>query len=177
MLLADKIAIVYGGGPAAAALAQQGAAVHVVVRASLDQALAGVATTTVLDVFDEEAVAAHVRTVVDRAGGVDVAVCLVERGDVLGLRLLDMTVADFTRPLFVGVTSTFVTARAVARQMVRQRSGLIVASHGPGGSGVASAATDALLRDLAGELAPYGVRVRAASADEIESSAVALTTR
>lgn len=175
MLLADKVAIVYGGGPVAAALARHGASVHLVVRTPA--VLAGVASTTVLDVFDEEAVAAHVRSVVDRAGGVDVAVCLAERGDDLGLRLLDMTVADFTRPLFVGVTSTFVTARAVARQMVRQRSGLIVAANGPDGSGVAAAATDALLRDLAAELTPYGVLVRAASAAEIESSAVALATR
>lgn len=181
MVLADKIAIVYGGGPVAAevvaAFALQGATVHLVGRTRADEALAGAAHATVLDVFDEEAVNAHLRTVVDRAGGIDVAVCLPERGEVLGLRLLDMTVADFTRPLFVGVTATFVTARAVARHMVRQRSGVIVAVNGPSDSGPADAATDALLRDLAAETAPYGVRVRAASAEEIRSSAVALASR
>jgi NAD(P)-dependent dehydrogenase (short-subunit alcohol dehydrogenase family) len=185
MRQADKIVIVYGGGSLGSAVAtafdHHGATVHLVARTA-DEAnrASGQATTaTVLDVFDEVAVEAHARTVVDRAGGIDVAACVVERGDVPGVRLLDMTVADFTRPLFVGLTATFVTARAVARYMVRQRSGVIVVLNGTagqelrGGSGPADAATTVLLRDLAAEVAPHGVRIIGASPAEI--CAVALT--
>jgi enoyl-[acyl-carrier-protein] reductase (NADH) len=66
-----------------------------------------------------------------------------------------------------GVTATFVTARAAARQMVTQGSGVILAlnsgsSHGSpmmGSTGLADSAIDTFVRNLAQEIGPRGVRV------------------
>jgi NAD(P)-dependent dehydrogenase (short-subunit alcohol dehydrogenase family) len=142
----------------------------------------------VLDVFDEQAVEDHARAVVESSGGVDVSISLVGRRDIEGIRLVDMTVPDFTRPLFAGVTATFITARAAARHMIRQGSGVILALTGDplettplrGGSGPADAATGALVRDLGIEVAPHGVHVLGVGAtgtDQICAEAVALAAR
>jgi NAD(P)-dependent dehydrogenase (short-subunit alcohol dehydrogenase family) len=64
------------------------------------------------------------------------------------------------------VTANFVTAKAAARHMTAQGSGVILAlnsgsAHGSpmmGGTGLADAATDTLIRNLALELGPSGVR-------------------
>jgi hypothetical protein len=37
-----------------------------------------------------------------------------------------MEVADFVRPVTTGITTNFVTARAAARQMIEQGSGVIL---------------------------------------------------
>jgi NAD(P)-dependent dehydrogenase (short-subunit alcohol dehydrogenase family) len=91
----------------------------------------------------------------------------VHRGDVQGIPLAEMSTQDLVDPVVTGVTANFVTARAAARQMVEQGSGVILAlnsgsAHGSplmGGTGTADAATDTLVRNLAGEIGPHGVRV------------------
>ena len=79
-----------------------------------------------------------------------------------------MSAADFTLGLEARVNTHFVTARAAARHMVRQRSGAIlmvtatpdrVAIPQVGSFGVANAALEGLTRTLATELSPQGVRV------------------
>jgi NAD(P)-dependent dehydrogenase (short-subunit alcohol dehydrogenase family) len=130
-------------------------------------AAGGQAETAVLDVLDEQAVDEHARSVAASAGGIDISFNLATRGDVQGIPLTDMTTADFTRPIVNGVTANFITARAAARQMVKQGSGVILAldsgsAHGStmmGGTGPADAATDTLVRNLAMEVGPHGVRV------------------
>ncbi|MET1074247.1 MAG: SDR family oxidoreductase, partial [Umezawaea sp.] len=92
---------------------------------------------------------------------------LIGGGDVQGIPLVDMTTADFTRPVVTRLTANFITARAAARHMVRQGSGVILAldsgsangSPMMGGTGPADAATDTLVRNLAAEIGPSGVRV------------------
>jgi len=92
---------------------------------------------------------------------------LVTRGDVQGTPLVEMSTADFLRPITTGITANFITARAAARQMIAQGSGVILAlnsgsAHGSsmmGGTGPADAATDNYIRNLATEIGPHGVRV------------------
>ncbi len=86
----------------------------------------GTAHVAVVDALDDAAVTDHVQAVVDEAGRVDVSFNLVSRGDVQGTPLLDMDVDDFMRPISAGARSDFITARAAARHMVRQGSGVIL---------------------------------------------------
>jgi NAD(P)-dependent dehydrogenase (short-subunit alcohol dehydrogenase family) len=84
-----------------------------------------------------------------------------------GIPLADMTTDDFIRPIITGIKANFITARAAARHMIRQGSGVILAldsgsangSHMMGGTGPADAATDTFVRNLAAEIGPHGVRV------------------
>jgi NAD(P)-dependent dehydrogenase (short-subunit alcohol dehydrogenase family) len=80
---------------------------------------------------------------------------------------LELPLEQFLLPLTTLVPSQFITARAAARQMVRQHSGTIlfitaVPAHGsPNSSAIGSAfgAMETLLRCLAMDLGPAGVRV------------------
>jgi NAD(P)-dependent dehydrogenase (short-subunit alcohol dehydrogenase family) len=181
MLLENKNAIIYGaggsiGGAAAKTFAREGARVFLVgrTRTSLDAVAAdvvaagGAAEVAVLDALDEDAVEAHAQAVAAEAGSIDVSFNLVSRGDVQGTPLLDMTAADLTRAVTNGLVTNFVTARAAARQMVKQGSGVILhlnsgsaraAQPGMGSTGPADAATETLMRYLAAEVGPHGVRV------------------
>lgn len=175
MLLQNKTAIVYGGGGAIGAgiartFTDEGARVYLVGRGR--EALDAVARETgaqvaVLDVLDEAAVQEHARSVVAETGRLDVSLNLVTRGDVQGVPLLEMATEDYVRPVTTGLTANFITARTAARHMVGQGSGVILAldsgsAHGSpmmGGTGPADAATDTLVRNLALEVGPAGVRV------------------
>lgn len=180
-LLNDKQCIIYGaagglGRGVATTFAREGASVHLVgrteapLRALADDiaAAGGRAEVAVLDALDEPAVAAHVKSVAARFGRVDVSFNLVNRGDVQGQALLDIDVEDFLAPVVTGSRAGFVTARAAARQMAAQGSGVILhltsgSSHGlapmMGGTGPADAATETFMRYLAAEVGPQGVRV------------------
>jgi NAD(P)-dependent dehydrogenase (short-subunit alcohol dehydrogenase family) len=111
---------------------------------------------------------AHAHAVAAKAGSIDVSFNLIPRGDVQGVPLIDMSPADLVRAVNTGLTSQFITARAAARQMVRQHSGVIlmvtsgtsaVAPPMMGSTGPADAAMELLMRSLAAELGPQGVRV------------------
>ncbi|WP_330304610.1 MULTISPECIES: SDR family oxidoreductase [unclassified Streptomyces] len=175
MLLTDKTAVIYGaggsiGGAVARTFAREGARVHLVGRTAetLDvvakdiAAAGGHAETAVLDALDERAVEAHIASL----DTVDVSFNLVTRGDVQGMPLLDMPVDDFVRPVVTAVHAQFITARAAARRMAERGSGVILtlnsgSAHGSpmmGGTGPADAAIDTLVRNLAMELGPRGVR-------------------
>jgi NAD(P)-dependent dehydrogenase (short-subunit alcohol dehydrogenase family) len=181
MLLDNKNAIIYGaGGSIGAAVAKEcareGASVFLTGRnrenletvAKEITAAGGAAEVAVVDALDEEAVEEHARAVASRGGSIDVSFNLVSRGDVQGIPLVEMTTDDFVRPVTTGLTTTFITARAAARCMVEQGSGVILAldsgsAHGSprmmGGTGPADAAIDTLVRSLAAEIGPRGVRV------------------
>jgi NAD(P)-dependent dehydrogenase (short-subunit alcohol dehydrogenase family) len=184
-LLTNKNAIIYGaagglGSGVARAFAQQGATVFLAGRtqASLEAVASdiaadgGTAHCAALDALDEDAVSAHVQSVVDQAGSVDVSFNLTSRGDVQGTPLLDMDVEDFLAPIDTGARSNFITARAAARHMVRQGSGVILMvtsgsgavlrpspAFSMGGTGPADAAIECFLHYLAAEVGPHGVRV------------------
>lgn len=184
-LLEGKNAIIYGaggriGGGVARTFAREGATVFLVGRteATLQSVADGIkasggrAQVAVVDALDEQAVLKHAQSVVDQAGHIDVSINLTSRGDVQGTRLLDMDVNDFMQPTLTGARSNFITARAAARHMVQQGSGVILmitSGSGEtwtppevwpmGGTGPADAAIESFMRFLAAEAGPRGVRV------------------
>jgi len=180
-LLAGKTATIYGGGGGlgsgvARTFAREGAMVFLVGRTrekldavAKDIAAAGrSAEVAVLDALNEQAVDEHVRVVAAKTGSVDVSFNLITRGDVQGTPLVDMTTDDLLRAVVTGLKSNFVTARAAARRMSEQGSGVILhlnsasgegAMPGMGSTGPADAATEAFMRYLAAEVGPQGVRV------------------
>ena len=180
MLLANRNAIVYGGGGAigtavARGLAREGASVFLVGRtpepledtAETVRTEGGTAHTAVVDALDEAAVEAHAESVAAEAGSLDVSMNLVSMNDVQGTPLLEMSFDDFDSPIRTWVKTNFLTARAAARRMVRQRRGVILFFGGDGdplrgyhlgGLQVAFSAVEAFRRALANEVGPYGVR-------------------
>ncbi len=180
MLLEDKNAVIYGaggaiGGAVAKDFAREGARVFLAGRtsdplevvASDIEAAGGSAEIAVLDALDEEVVDEHARAMVSEAGSIDVSFNLITRGDVQGIPLIEMKTDDLLHAVVNGLRSNFITARAAARHMVEQGSGVILvldsgsANGSPmmGSTGPADAATDILVRNLAAEIGPRGVRV------------------
>jgi 3-oxoacyl-[acyl-carrier protein] reductase len=203
MLLGGKNAVIYGaggsiGGAVARAFAREGATVFLAGRTleSLEEvaeeirSAGGVAETAQVDALDEQAVDGHVDAVAASAGGIDVSFNLISYGDVQGTPLAEMPLEDFERPVMSAVRTQFLSARAVARHMIRQGSGVILTFGGAGGrdpirdytSGgfqvylggfqVALGAIDVLRRQLASELGPHGIRVVT-----LQSGGVPETTR
>jgi NAD(P)-dependent dehydrogenase (short-subunit alcohol dehydrogenase family) len=180
MLLKDKNAVIYGaggsiGGAVAEEFAREGARVFLAgrTRNPLEAVAAGIssaggsAEVAVLDALDEEAVDEHARAMASEAGSIDVSFNLITRGDVQGIPLIEMNTDDLLHAVVNGLRSNFITARAAARHMVEQGSGVILAldsgsangSPMMGSTGPADAATDILVRNLAAEVGPRGVRV------------------
>ena len=190
MLLEHKIAIIYGGGGAigaavAHAFAREGATVYLAgrTRAKLEavarqiRATGGTVETAELDALDETAVDRYVDSVATQAGRVDISFNLISHADVQGTSLAEMPVDDFLRPVTTALRTQLLTARAAARHMIKQGSGVILAVGGSGnrdplrdyasggrqiylgGTQVAFGAVDVLRRQLACELGPHGIRV------------------
>jgi 3-oxoacyl-[acyl-carrier protein] reductase len=186
MLLEDKNAVIYGGGgKVGGAVAHEGAHVFLAGRtqAKLEKlaeqirSAGGVAETAQVDALDREAVDRYVDAVAEKAGSIDISFNLISYGDVQGTPLAEMELEDFERPVINAVRTQFLTARAAARHMISQGSGVILTFGGAGGrdpirhytSGgfqvylggfqVALGAIDVLRRQLAVELGPHGIRV------------------
>jgi 3-oxoacyl-[acyl-carrier protein] reductase len=203
MLLEGKRAVIYGGGgkvggAVARAFAREGAKVFLAGRtlspleevAQEIRSAGGVAETAQVDALDEQAVDEHADAVAQKAGGIDVSFNLISYGDVQGTPLAEMAIEDFQQPVVAAVRTQFLTARAAARHMIRQGSGVILTFGGSGGrdpirdytSGgfqvylggfqVALGAIDVLRRQLAVELGPHGIRVVT-----LQSGGVPETTR
>ena len=180
MLLKDKNAVIYGaggsiGGAVAKEFAREGVRVFLAgrtrnpleaVAADISSA-GGSAEVAILDALDEEAVDEHAGAIVSEAGSIDVSFNLITRGDVQGIPLIEMKTDDLLHAVVNGLRSNFITARAAARHMVEQGSGVILvldsgsANGSPmmGSTGPADAATDTFIRNLAAEIGPQGVRV------------------
>jgi 3-oxoacyl-[acyl-carrier protein] reductase len=181
MLLEGKNAVIYGGGgniggAVARAFAAEGAAVHLAGRTlSTLEGVAtpirdegGKATVAEVDALDEAAVDAHADGIVSDHGSLDISMNLISTGDVQGTPLVEMDLADFERPIHNAMRSTFVTARAAGRHMIRQGSGVILMFGGEGdpvrdydigGFLISLTAVEALRKQLASELGRHGIRV------------------
>jgi 3-oxoacyl-[acyl-carrier protein] reductase len=190
MLLEGKSAIIYGGGGSvggavARAFAGEGASVHLAGRtlerldvvAEQIRSAGGTAETARVDALDQAAVDQHADAVAASAGSIDISFNLISHGDVQGTPLVEMSLADFERPVLTAVRTQFLTSRAAARHMIRQGSGVILTLGGAGardpsrdyasggyqvrlgGTQVAFGAIDVLRRQLACELGPHGIRV------------------
>lgn len=180
-LLQGRNAIIYGGGGGigsgvARVFAREGANVFLTGRtlpklnavAEQIKADGGSVDVAVIDALDQHAVDAHVNDVSSRAGNVDVSFNLISRGDAQRTPLIEMNADDLLRAVVNGLRSSFITARAAARRMVEQGSGVILhlnsasgagATPGMGSTGPADAATESFMRYLAAEIGPSGVRV------------------
>jgi NAD(P)-dependent dehydrogenase (short-subunit alcohol dehydrogenase family) len=180
MLLQSKNAIIYGGGPISGAVAQafarEGARVFLAGRnqtklqviAGAIRAAGGLVETAVIDALDEQAVDAHADAVAAQAGSIDITFNLISYGDVQGIPMAEMSLADFERPIVTAVRTMFLTTRAAVRHMKRQKSGAILAFGGEGdplrdyyigGFQVALHAMEAMRRQLSAELGSHGIRV------------------
>jgi NAD(P)-dependent dehydrogenase (short-subunit alcohol dehydrogenase family) len=179
MLLENKNAVIYGGGGSiggavARAFAREGAKVHLAGRtpATLEavaeeiRSAGGQAETAQLDALDEAAVDGHADAVVAGSGSLDISLNVISQADVQGTLLAEMTPDDFMSPVVTTVRTTFLTARAAARHMIPQGSGVILMFGGYGdpmprlgGLQVAFGAVESLRRALACELGPHGIRV------------------
>ncbi len=92
-----------------------------------------------------------------------------------------MSREDFVSPIVTGTTTHLLTARAAARRMAERGSGVILTLSASavrvyvpgvyvGGFGVACAAIEALTKQFAAELGPYGIRVNCLRSEGIPES-------
>jgi 3-oxoacyl-[acyl-carrier protein] reductase len=111
---------------------------------------------------------AHADELVRDHGTLDISMNLISTGDVQGTPLVEMELADFERPIHNAIRSTYVTARAAGRHMIRQGSGVILVFGGEGdpirdynigGFQISLTAVEALRKQLASELGRHGIRV------------------
>jgi 3-oxoacyl-[acyl-carrier protein] reductase len=181
MLLESKNAVIYGGGGAiggavARAFGREGARVFLAGRtlATLEvvaeaiRSAGGAAETAVVDALDAQAVDAHADAVVAQGGSLDVSFNSITHPHEHGTPMAEMDVEDYVAPVETAVRTTFLTARAAARHMTRQRAGVILAFGGSGdpmrdyyigGTQLAFEAVESMRRQLSAELGPQGVRV------------------
>jgi NAD(P)-dependent dehydrogenase (short-subunit alcohol dehydrogenase family) len=184
MLLRDKRAVVFGGGGSIGAavakeLAAEGAEVFVSGRTAGSVDLVakeitrngGRAHAHVVDALDEVAVDHYLASVIGQAGSIDIEFNATgprvsTYGN--GKPVVGLPVEEFMTALQTVVRSHFITARAAARHMITQGSGVIIfvtgspaRPHGPGTSAIGAAfgAIENLTRTMAIELGATGVRV------------------
>jgi NAD(P)-dependent dehydrogenase (short-subunit alcohol dehydrogenase family) len=188
MLLKNKNAVIYGaggavGGAVARAFAREGARIFLTgrrlppvnVAAEQISAAGGMAEADQVDALDEQRVEEHADAVIRKAGRIDISfnaigipATEVARQGMQGIPFTQLPLEAFSLPLITYPRAHFVTARAAARRMVEQRSGVTL-MHTPepgrlgvpllGGMGPAWAAMEALCRSLSAEVASAGVRV------------------
>jgi len=182
-ILREKRAIVFGaGGSIGAAVdkefAAEGAEVFLAGRtkSNIEHVTkqitenGGRAHMTVIDALDDAAVEKYVDDIVKQAGRIDtvfnaVGPLVTEYGN--GKHAVDLTLQEFMVPLTTVVKSQFITARAAARQMVKQRSGVIIfvtgspaRGHVDGATAIGAAfgAIETFMENLAVEVGPAGAR-------------------
>lgn len=180
-LLDGKTALIYGGsgavgGAVARVFAAQGARVVLAARGRerLERIAAELAASggmaevvPIADARDADAVQSHLAAVIGRVGPITTMFSAIDWGDVQGEPLAQMGYEKFLRPVLGGLTTLFHTGTAVAEHMAQQGGGTILtitanAAKHPfaniGGFGVACAAAEHFMRQLAVEYGPRGVR-------------------
>jgi NAD(P)-dependent dehydrogenase (short-subunit alcohol dehydrogenase family) len=183
-ILQGKHAVIFGAGgsigaAAAKEFAAEGARVFLAGRtkASLEsvaehiKAAGGQAQTTVVDALDDTGVNQYLDDVAKQAGKIDILVDLTgplasDYGN--GKVAVELPVDELMAALEKIVKSHFITARAAARHMINQKSGVIIfvtgspaRPHVPGATAIGAAfvAIENLTGNLAFEVSPMGVRV------------------
>jgi len=183
-LLTHKHAVIFGaGGDVGTAVAKefaaQGATVFLSGRAldAVEQVAAdihqgsGIAYTAQVDALDEQAVKAYLDRIAQEVGSIDILLNVMgpqpkDYGN--GTNTLELPLEQFLLPFSTLVPSQFITARAAARHMVKQHSGVILfvtagldltKTPNVTAIGAAFGAMEALMRCLAADLSPSGVRV------------------
>src|SRR5215471_10679303 len=183
-ILHGKHAVVFGaGGSIGAAVAMEfaaeGAEVFLSGRtassvervAKAISAAGGKARAAAIDALNENAVDHYVNELAKQTSRIDIVFNATgpdprEYGN--GKNTVDLSVDEFMLPLTTLVKSWFITARAAARQMVKQHSGVILfltgsptRGHVEGATSIGTAfgAIETLMENLAFQIGPTGVRV------------------
>jgi len=182
--LKQKVAMVFGAGGSVGAgvakeLAASGAEVFLAGRTKSNveevakqiTAAGGQAHADVVDALDDAAVTKYLNRIVNQTGHIDIefnAIGPPPREYANGKNAVALTIDEFILPVTTVLKSQFITARAAARHMLEQRSGVIIfltgspaRPHIQGASAIGAAfgAVENLMRHLALELSPTGVRV------------------
>lgn len=178
-LLQGRTALIYGGGGAiggavARAFAEEGAAVFLAGRTEsrLEKVArdiresGGSAEIAVVDALDETQVDIFVDQVAKKMRRIDISFNLISYGDVQQ-PLMEISAEDFAQPINNATRTHFLTTRAAARHMVKQRSGVVLmfGGSGPqtlpglGGFKIALDAMEGQRRQWALELGGRGIRV------------------
>ena len=194
MILKSKNAIVYGGGGAigsavAIAFAREGAKVFLAGRSSRKLELVkeriiqqgGSAEVGVVDTTNAKDVERHFRSI--EAEGIRIHISFNATGipqtGIQGIKLLDLTDDQVLYPMIQYTKSNFLTARAAARHMVLNNSGVIMMLTAPpskisapnvGGMAPTWASIEAFTRTFATEFGASGVRVVCLRPDGIPES-------
>jgi NAD(P)-dependent dehydrogenase (short-subunit alcohol dehydrogenase family) len=190
----DRIAVVTGAGNGlgreiAQLLAREGARVVLgdIDAAGLDKTVAaiaaagGTAVAVAGDLMDEGPAQRLIATCVERFGRIDVLVNDV--GGSRNAKIWEMTVEDWDFVLRLNLRPTFLCTRAAVPHMMRQRSGRIICmssgaregtpwtAYYAGGSAysAAKAGVHGFVRDVALELAEYGITVNAVAPGFIDT--------
>src|SRR5260370_24254484 len=176
MIPKNKVAVIYGaggaiGGAVARSFASEGAKLFLTGRlqapvevvAKEIVSAGGSAEAAEVDALDEQAVDKHLKSVIDKAGRVDISFNAVGIPDakLLGVPLVEIDIEQFSLPIASYTRSYFLTARFAARRMVKNKSGGIMtvpalpSRTGPPlnrGYGPALTDMESLTRDLSAEL-------------------------
>lgn len=181
MMLNGKVAVIYGGGGSigsttARVFAREGARLFLAGRneerlgaaAAAARAEGAEVHIAVVDAMDDEAVARHTEQVIAAAERIDITLNAVGFDHMQGIPIAETELADFLYPVAGYLQTNFITAKAAARHMTAQRSGVILTISTPGarlagpgliGNAAQSAGLEGFSRALAGELGSKGVRV------------------
>jgi 3-oxoacyl-[acyl-carrier protein] reductase len=183
-ILQDMNVVVFGaGGSIGTAVAKEFAAegAHVFAagrtQSKVDDvarqivAAGGVAQAAVINAIDDAAVDEYFDGIIKQVGRIDAvfnATGPLAREYGNGKHAVDLPIEEFMVPLTTVVRSQFITARAAARRMVKQHSGVIIfltgspaRGHVEGATAIGAAfgAVESLMENLAVEVGPAGVRV------------------
>lgn len=181
MLLAGKVAVIFGGSGAigcavAQVMAREGAHVFLGARSqqNLDQAASrirasgGSADTFIIDVLDEQSTAEQVMHLVQNTGGIDVVVNATGFMHDQGKQIDALSLAEFMRGIIPFLTAQFTISKAVSPHMGGERAGTIITVVAPAASMaiqghlghiVGCAGIEAFIKALASELGPQNIRV------------------
>jgi len=133
----------------------------------------------VADVRDSTAVASVVQEAIDRFGGIDIAVC--NAGVASIYEVVDMPEEAWDELIDINLKGVFLTAKYVAPQMIKCRSGSIIMTGSvhsftgvPGSAHYVASkhGVAGLAKSLAIELAPYAVRVNYVCPTAVNTSMV-----
>jgi 3-oxoacyl-[acyl-carrier protein] reductase len=190
----DRVAVVTGaanglGKAIATRLAEEGARlvlgdIEAAGLANTAASLAAIGTEAVTvtgDLTEEEPARQLIQTAVERFGKIDILVNNV--GGSRNAKVWEMTVENWDFVLRLNLRSTFLCTRHAAPHMMRQRSGKIVCissgaregtpwtAYYQGGAAysAAKAGVHGFIRDVALELAEYGVNVNAVAPGPIDT--------
>jgi NAD(P)-dependent dehydrogenase (short-subunit alcohol dehydrogenase family) len=179
--LKNKVAIIYGDGGVGSAVAKEfakeGAHVFLAGRtlsklesiAKEISAADGVIETKIVDALNEAEVEKHLSEVENKAGKIDIsfnAIGLPQTG-YQGTAFTELMLENYLHPITYYSQSHFITAKAAAKRMIKQRQGVILMNTPSpsrvsvpfmGGMPATWSAVEALSRTISAECGPYGVR-------------------